>query len=152
MQQMTVTRVTKRAPRPVPVRLVFPTEALEDPVFRAAYEQIGPLGDQELDTEQQIVTFLHPGADRGRLPALEALLKRAGFPYNLVSDPSVDLLPTEDASQSQSLVIIWRPTWENEYVVPEREASSAAARGGFQLNIREACAEFLYGQNSLALA
>jgi hypothetical protein len=152
MQQMKATRVSRPALQPVPVRLVFPAEALGDPVFRAAYEQIGPLGDQELDAEQQIVTFLHPGADRGRLPALEALLKRAGFPYNLVSDPSVDPHQAEEIPQSQSLVIIWRPTWENECVVAEREASSAAARGGFQLNIREACVEFLYGQTSLALA
>lgn len=121
-------------------RLVFPLEAIENAPFRALYEQIRPLGEEDIDAKTGEVTYFHPGTRGGRLDSLERLLVNAGLPYNLYCD-------TEEA---QERLHYWRPGMRAS-AFTDHEVTEALRNPNFILSVRRACDELVYGQTAIAI-
>jgi hypothetical protein len=137
-----------RSAAPIPTRIVFPTEALENAAFAIGYSTTLAFGDQALDARHELITFFHPGVVAGRIPALENPLRAAGLPYNLHRFPlSNSVVELDD-------LLMWRPSSSSPVALFDRrvwlrssELRAHAER--FDIDVRRACDRFVYGQQSL---
>ena len=138
-----------RVAAPIPVRLVFPAEALDCRSFLENYRETLAFGDQSLDQQYQLITFLHPGIKNGRIESLEQPLRDAGLPYNLHQASRTDCM-------EPSRTLLWRPAplipfhprlaplW-----IHHRPATTA--NPFLDIDVRRACECLVYGQQTLEL-